>query len=250
MSSTQVVFKPGGVAALVVVFATIIIVSLVGLRGRNASSTSGAAVGAVAVTPVVDDVPITGPELEERKFLANLDATPGQKRNWLFLGPLLSGSNITNVENTKDDEAKMREIIGTSYLPTEAKYKAHENLPVTVNNATYRWRKVTGSAFDFKDMYASKTMPRSAMTNVVVYGYTTIESKGATEKRLRFRSDDGAIVWINGQQVYMGNKIRGVEIEDVIPVQLRPGRNNVLVKVGQGNGGWGMSFQVEDAPEK
>ncbi|MBC8136880.1 MAG: hypothetical protein H8F28_13430 [Fibrella sp.] len=255
MSTTQVIFKPGGVIALVVV-AAVIIATIIGFRGRNSGSQPVRVPAVVAdktLTPdeTVNEFGLTAGEVSDKEVLATLNAAPGQSRDWLFLGPLLSGSTITGVTNTESDAATMRKIISTSYLPTESKYKARENSPVTVNNATYRWRKAKGSAFNFKEMFTSKETPFYALTNVVVYGYTTIESKGATEKRLRFRSDDGAIVWINGQQVYMGDKIRGIETgEDIIPLKLRPGRNNVLVKVAQGSGGWGMSFHIEDMSAK
>ncbi|MBC8136882.1 MAG: hypothetical protein H8F28_13440 [Fibrella sp.] len=238
MTSTRIIFKPAGVIALLLLSAIVVTVFIFSLQGRSKNS---AAVGKVSSTRNTNGVQ---EPMQDELRLVRLNETPGQSRDWLFLGPLPSGSTIPDGAMTEENKARMRQIIATSYLPTEAKYKARADVPVTVNKVTYRWRKVTGSAFNFVEMFAqgSQTPP---LTNVVVYGYTTIESKSATRKRLRFRSDDGAIVWINGQQVYMGNEIRGVDIEDVIPIDLRPGQNNVLVKIGQGTNGWGMSFHLE-----
>lgn len=257
MSNTQVIFKPGGVIALVLVCGTVVTAGIIGLRARNAANaakTSPAMTGGTANAPAptaaqpgyMIDPAMTGGEITDKELLVSLNATPGQAQDWLFLGPLSSGRAITNTESNKDDEATMRTIIGTSYIPTEAKFQAHENVPVTVNGTTYRWKKVKGSAFDFKELFATPQTPRTSLINTVVYGYTTIESKTAEKRTLHFRSDDGAIVWVNGEKVYFGDKIRGIDDEDIIPIKLRPGRNNVLVKVGQGSGGWGMSFQLQD----
>lgn len=256
MSSTQVIFKPAGVIALLVIAGAIITTGIIGLRARNASNAEKSVpTKVVGATPNPTPSPkyivestMTPGEIAEKDLLLSLNASTEQARDWLFLGPISSGRAISNVSTNKDDEAKMRLIVGHTYLPTEAKYQAKENAPVTLDKTTYRWKKVRGSGFDFRQMFATPQTPPSMLVNMVVYGYTTIESKGATKKKLHFRSDDGAIIWINGQRVYMVDKIRGVTSEDVIPIDLRPGRNNVLVKVGQGSAGWGMAFQLEDVP--
>jgi hypothetical protein len=60
-------------------------------------------------------------------------------------------------------------------------------------------------------------------------------------------SDDGARVWLNGQEVFSVNTIRGVQPDqDAIPgLTLRAGKNLLLVKVGQGVGGWGLAARLE-----
>lgn len=248
MTSTRVIFKPAGVVALTVLSTAIVTAIVIGFRGGVPSNASGNAAGSVTKMRAVNSPGTLNEIMEDEVRLVRLNADQTQKRDWLFLGPLSSGSTIPDGAMTSDNKAKMRQIIGTSYLPTEAKYKARENVAVTVGKNTYRWRKVKGSAFNFQEMFAPKEASGNSLTNVVVYGYTNIESKAATKKHLRLRSDDGAIVWVNGKRVYMGNEIRGVDIEDVIPIDLRAGQNNVLIKVGQGSNGWGMSFHLDAMP--
>lgn len=245
MSSTQVIFKPGGVVALVAVSAMVVTGIVVALGGSGSQKNVAGAAPAPP-PPVVTDAA----NMSDEQRLVSLNNDTEQARDWLFLGPLPTGTAIPDGAMTDENRAQMLRIIGTPYLPTEAKYQAHEDTAVTLKKESFRWRKVHGSAFNFQELFDGKNAPSGILSNVVVYGYTTIESKGAARKNLHFRSDDGAIVWMNGQQVYRGNEIRGVDIEDVIPVELRDGQNNVLVKVGQGSNGWGMSFHLEDRPEK
>lgn len=254
MESTQVIFKPGGVIALVVVSAAVMTAIIVTF-GKDKTPAAGAAtttVGAASKSnaPAVPVAPVDPTALKDEALLADLNKDPGQVRDWLFLGALPSGTAIPDGARTEENKALMRKIIATSYLPTETKYRARENQLVTLNGADYKWQKVKGSGFNFHEIFKSKEAPSTPLTNVVVYGYTTIDSKETTKKNLHFRSDDGAIVWVNGQKVYTGNEIRGVDDENVIPIDLHPGQNNVLVKVGQGTNGWGMAFQLEDLPGK
>ena len=233
----QVIVKPG-----VLVFTGVFI----SRRGSSPPpsvgqpSLSGGAPGAA-------DDKVTDPgELDEKNMMATWNRDTTQARDWLFLGPLISGENIADKSNNEDVQAKMARIINKAYLPNEAKYAAREGASFLLFGKNYAWRKIRGSAFDFKEIFTSPQTPVNSLKNVVVYGVTQIQSAKAQTKTLRFRSDDGAIVWLNSKQVYKNTTIRGVKIEDKIALPLKAGQNSLLVKVGQGDGGWGMMVQFED----
>jgi hypothetical protein len=85
--------------------------------------------------------------------------------------------------------------------------------------------------------------------NAVAYLRTKIASLGERKAILQLGSDDGVKVWLNGKLVHAKNVARGVSPdEDKIPVMLRDGVNELLLKVTNGAGDWGavVRFMHED----
>jgi len=79
----------------------------------------------------------------------------------------------------------------------------------------------------------------------VAYLRTFIWSPAKTKVRLEIGSDDGVKIWLNGKVVHANNAKRPVEDgEDQAVVKLAKGWNRGLVKVTQGEGGWGFSLRV------
>lgn len=76
-----------------------------------------------------------------------------------------------------------------------------------------------------------------------------IQAEKAGRYFLRFTVDYYAKVWINGQLVRTIDAGHGpVQSPLLIPVDLRPGRNQVLLKIQAGNGGNAFSFAVQTLP--
>ena len=64
------------------------------------------------------------------------------------------------------------------------------------------------------------------------YFYRTLTAKTAGKLQLSFGSDDGLAVWFNGRPILSRDVARGAEPDqDVVTVELRPGTNDLLVKV-------------------
>jgi len=58
-------------------------------------------------------------------------------------------------------------------------------------------------------------------------------------------SDDGVVVWLNGERVHQNNAARPVTVdEDKVTVTLREGTNRIVLKVLQGGGQWGYTVRV------
>ncbi len=74
------------------------------------------------------------------------------------------------------------------------------------------------------------------------YALTRLESPSEQAAELLIGSDDGVVVWLNGQRLLDHLDVnRGVAIDqERVPVQLRAGTNLLLLKISQGAGGWGF----------
>jgi hypothetical protein len=87
--------------------------------------------------------------------------------------------------------------------------------------------------------------------NAAAYLRTRLRSEGEQKAVLEIGSDDGAKVWLNDKVVHANNAARGVSPgQDKIPVTFNDGWNNLLVKVTNGGGDWGVCVRVADAQGK
>ena len=83
------------------------------------------------------------------------------------------------------------------------------------------------------------------------YAYAEFDSPVARPAILSMGSDDGIRVWLNGENVWNNNANRSAKAgDDNVAVNLVKGRNRVLLKINQTNGGWGFYFDVLDNETK
>lgn len=84
--------------------------------------------------------------------------------------------------------------------------------------------------------------------NSAGYARTTLTSDGDRDLELRFGSDDGIRVWLNGELVHNNKVARGATAPtDTVRVKLRAGANELIVKVSNGGGPDGLVYDVGDA---
>jgi len=84
--------------------------------------------------------------------------------------------------------------------------------------------------------------------NAVGYAAAVIQSPQAMEAELRLGSDDGAKVWLNGDEILNRKAHRGLGIDaDRAKVPLKQGANLLLVKVSQGGGDWLLMVRLSRA---
>ncbi len=80
--------------------------------------------------------------------------------------------------------------------------------------------------------------------NVVCYARTHVVAPREMDARISLGSNDGAKMWINGEEVFNRNDGRDARPhQDEIPVRLNAGPNEVLVKVSN-LGGWGWKLYL------
>jgi putative heme-binding domain-containing protein len=104
------------------------------------------------------------------------------------------------------------------------------------------WRTVRPNSQGYLDLQA---FHGSESANITSYLYTVIESPADQEGQILLGSDDGAKVWLNGQEVFMIRDHRAALPEqDKIKVKLKKGRNELLVKIVNGDGPHGLYLTV------
>ena len=87
--------------------------------------------------------------------------------------------------------------------------------------------------------------------NVIAYVRFSVYAEEETATRLSIGTNDGARIWFNGELMASEHTGRRAEPhQHVIPVVLHEGRNDVLLKVENFGGNWGVYAAVEDARRK
>ncbi|MEN8157459.1 MAG: glycoside hydrolase family 20 zincin-like fold domain-containing protein [Bacteroidota bacterium] len=82
---------------------------------------------------------------------------------------------------------------------------------------------------------------------VVSYAALWIESERKQEKLLGIGSNDGIKVWLNGEMILNVHKPRPVRPDDeYLRLELKRGKNLLLLKIEQGYGGWGFMVRPVD----
>jgi len=82
-------------------------------------------------------------------------------------------------------------------------------------------------------------------TDCVAYLKTEIIARQATDAILLMGSDDGIKVWLNGTVVHSNNVDRGQVVDqDMAPIKLKEGSNELMLKVTQGGGGWSVCTRI------
>lgn len=103
------------------------------------------------------------------------------------------------------------------------------------------WRSIPTTSLDGIIDLESLLSPNEDCS---AYGYCEFDADGGAARVLA-GSDDGCAVWLNGNLLYAKNVDRGVNVdEDQVDVTLKPGKNQLLIKVNQGSGGFGFCVRV------
>jgi hypothetical protein len=108
------------------------------------------------------------------------------------------------------------------------------------NAAAVRWRdaRMRNGTLDLAPLAGE-------MKEGVIYARTRVVSPQQVDAVLMIRSDDAFAVWVNGREVHRDPEGLGwMPGEQAIPVTLREGRNDLLVKVSQHGGGWTLGLRV------
>ena len=75
-----------------------------------------------------------------------------------------------------------------------------------------------------------------ATDDAAAYAFTAVESPASREVQIRAGADDNLTIWLNGEKVFAKEEWQnGTRLDRfIVPVRLRAGRNEILVKVCQG----------------
>jgi putative heme-binding domain-containing protein len=109
------------------------------------------------------------------------------------------------------------------------------------------WRTIRPDAKGYVDLMAFHGETASQSLS---YLYRAIESTIEQDAEILIGSDDGCVVWVNGKEVLRENVTRAAQPEqNRVKVKLKKGKNEVLVKIANGNNPHGMYFALTSAEE-
>ncbi len=110
-------------------------------------------------------------------------------------------------------------------------------------NEKIRWHSA-----DFTDGAVNNLLPLYRHKNwVASYLYREIEVATATDIPASFGSDDTLTVWLNGQKIIADGSYRAAgPDQNRATLKLKAGKNQLLLKICQGDGDWGFYFSLQE----
>ena len=111
---------------------------------------------------------------------------------------------------------------------------------VTVQGKTLIWKRyqTNRSLVDLLNVVGN-------YEHATAYAFCTLRSEAEGKVQILLGSDDGASVWINGEQVHHNPVDRPlIPDEDMFEADFLAGANRCLVKVSQDIAGWGFALRV------
>lgn len=119
---------------------------------------------------------------------------------------------------------------------------------VRAGRRTLRWQPVqSGDADGIVDL-DTRISPNDY---VFAYAFAEVHVTKAREAVLHCGSDDGIRIWVNGELIHTKFVPRGVTVdEDSVKIQLKEGKNTILVKVCELGGGWAFHARLEDGQQR
>ncbi|MFP4056259.1 MAG: ThuA domain-containing protein [Candidatus Brocadiia bacterium] len=109
------------------------------------------------------------------------------------------------------------------------------------NDATYAWKPAVADFDGIVDL--NQALKRAS--NVAGFMYTEVQVENPTQAELRLGSDDGFVLWLNGQRLGGKDVSRAIRPgSETFKATLQAGTNKVLLKVLQGGGDWSGCLQL------
>jgi CubicO group peptidase (beta-lactamase class C family) len=159
-------------------------------------------------------------------------------RDWLIAGPLLIKTE--NSANPDDQtQTKFFKETDPGVITVESKKVI---APLMVRGETLSWK----SYFSGEDII---DLDRYFQNKDFACAYALAEIKADNEKKIMmaFGSDDGIKVFHNGKLVHDNWVPRALLAdEDLVPISLVKGSNQIVIKVQDMQGGWGFTSRILD----
>lgn len=173
------------------------------------------------------------------EYMATLQTPSLTPESWHVIGPFRSpGGN---------------EGLGHNYGPEAAAFDAKATFPEWNGPGSgpepkaLGWRVVRPAANGYVDLAA---LHGQTATNSVSYAYKELESPEDQEATLLLGTDDGGKLWVNGKEVFSEKVTRAAAPEqNRVTVKLKKGKNEVLLKVTNGNNPHGYYLTILSAQE-
>jgi len=177
--------------------------------------------------------PIKSPELREKWCAGRSKGFEEYVKQWHVIGPFPAGyENRRGLDlPTPVEDDVLGGLAGA--IDSHASY--------CVGDQTFQWRSATADDRGFVDL----DFAAGRMEWAVAYAYAEVNSFHDREIVLRFGSDDGIKVWLNGHLIHTHEVGRGFRPDsDLAPAHLNAGTNRIFVKIDNYSGGWGFGVAV------
>ncbi|HVN78108.1 MAG TPA: serine hydrolase [Terriglobia bacterium] len=160
-------------------------------------------------------------------------------KKWLMLGPI----SIPRSKGETPDEEVQKKAFETEFLsPCGGERSVAPSLEKTCSifGKSYSWQ-LFQSELDTVDLV--KKWGKNDFA--IAYAWAEIEVPNPSTIILGVGSDDAVKIWLNGNLVHENWVIRALKIdEDVVKLELHPGKNQILLKVFNGEGAWEFSCRA------
>jgi hypothetical protein len=162
------------------------------------------------------------------------EGAPVTINTWLLIGPFPAGAAGAL------GDAQHLQAFDTDYLNGEASVQPAAGQQVTFDGEERTWKLAEAI-----DGYVDLDAAISRESEILAYGFTDITSAARTPAVLGLGTNDGARVWLNGEQVWDYPEARGyTPNEDYVPIMLEAGINRLLIKVEERGNQWGFGAQL------
>ncbi len=190
--------------------------------------------GGVAPTPVLLSV-ANLPNLVEPDSQPDGGSKPLVAKPWTMIGPFDNGKMVGG-----------RGVGHDRVFPPEESVDLKKSYPG--KGGLVSWVKRT----EFQDGVVHSFVPLLAEPDYsLVYLAREIESPIDQKVTALMSSDDTLKVWLNGELLHEFKTHRGVSVDsDVVELPLLQGRNQLLLKVANGTGGFGFTFRFAESSVK
>jgi len=158
-------------------------------------------------------------------------------QTWLVAGPV----PVSN-DSLKPADALQEKVFKTDILADVNVIAGKPVPPVSINQKDFKWQL---SSLD-EDIVSLDTIYKGK-DFVYAYALAEINVSAPTNVMLALGSDDGIKVWLNGKLIHENWIPRGVnKDEDLVPLKLVKGSNQLLLKVQDIEGGWAFMARMLD----
>ncbi|GJM30286.1 MAG: hypothetical protein DHS20C17_29210 [Cyclobacteriaceae bacterium] len=163
-------------------------------------------------------------------------AQTDNSEEWLILGPIPVAEGAT--ENISEEQ--QRTVFKADFIDPAILEEVTAGQTIAIDNASYKWQTVQS-----KDQVVDLDKLFDEKDYMIAYAFKEFKVSEAKTALLGVGSDDGVRVWLNGELVHDNWVPRGVIVDDdLVPVSLRQGTNQILLKVQDMQQAWGFACRI------
>lgn len=158
-------------------------------------------------------------------------------KDWLIAGPLMVGDGTSAPTEEMQKKFFDADESGTVVVDGKKGFR-----PLNVSGKSYPWTVYSSAQdkVDFDGQFQKKDY-------AIAFGLSEIVTDVEKEVLFAFGSDDAIKVYLNGKLVHSNWTPRGIiPDQDLVPVTLVKGSNQLLVKIQDMQGEWGFTTRILD----